>query len=261
VLACALWSAAATAHPEDEFCTPGEDGIDPALCLALRELDRPATSAASGQAQMDAAALAAVQLDRGPLETFFTYIRIGVGHILPGGLDHILFVVAFFLSSTRLSTLLWQIGAFTVAHTITLGLAAAGVVSPPAAIVEPFIALTIVWVAVENLWRREVGRARTLLVFAFGLVHGLGFAGFFGELGLPAGQFLSALIGFNVGVELGQLAVVVAMIALTLYWRPLGTSKGVSEGPRVGYQRWVVKPLSVSIAALAAYWFVQRIVS
>ncbi|MFK7888954.1 MAG: HupE/UreJ family protein [Gammaproteobacteria bacterium] len=249
-----LWTAPGFAHPEDEFCTPGEDGIDPALCLALREMDRPATSPASGQAELDAAA---VVLERGPVETFATYLNIGVGHILPGGLDHILFVVAFFLSSTRLRTLMWQIGAFTVAHTITLGLAASGTVSPPAAIVEPFIALTIVWVAVENLWRRDVGRARTVLVFLFGLVHGLGFAGFFGELGLPSGQFLSALIGFNVGVELGQIAIVLLMVVLTYYWRPLKAQS--ADTARVGYRRWVVTPLSAMIAALAAYWFIQRI--
>ena len=237
----------AFAHPEDEFCTPGEGGLDPALCLALSELDRPGSVG-------DSAPVAVVEVDRSAAQTFVTYVRIGVGHILPGGLDHILFVAAFFLSSRNLKTLLWQIAAFTVAHTVTLGLAGAGVISPPASVVEPVIAFSIAWVALENLFRREPGRARTALVFAFGLVHGMGFAGFFGELGLPVGAFLAALVGFNVGVEIGQLAVIAAALVVTYPWRPFATSGG---GDRYG--RWVVRPVSLAIAGLALYWTFERV--
>lgn len=254
-LAALFASAPAVAHPEDDFCTPGEDGMDPELCRALRELNsaEPAPGGDGSDAAGDAGQ-AGLAVERGAGETFLTYIRIGVGHILPGGLDHILFVVAFFLSSTRLRALLWQIGAFTVAHTVTLGLAAAGAISPPASIVEPFIALSIAWVAVENLVREDTSRWRTALVFAFGLVHGMGFAGFFGTLGLPPGQFFSALIGFNVGVEIGQLAVIASALALT--W-PLRSRVDTIIGA-ARYRKFVVFPASAVIAVTALTWFVQR---
>lgn len=237
---CAL----AYAHPEDEFCVPGETGLDPALCQALSELDRPGEVSAPDEP---------VQLARSAGATFVTYVGIGLRHILPGGLDHILFVVAFFLSSRRLRTLLLQIGVFTVAHTVTLGLAASGVISPPAAIVEPLIALSIAWVAIENVLGREVGKARTGVIFLFGLVHGMGFAGFFGELGLPSGAFLSALLGFNVGVEFGQLVVVLVALVLTFFWRPL------SDRAVPAYRYQVVIPASVCIAVVALYWVVERV--
>ncbi len=247
----ALWLCAvlALAHPEDEFCTPGEGGLDPALCLALSELDRP------GEVSEDTATdLPVVDLDRSAGQTVLTYIGIGLNHILPGGLDHIFFVLAFFLSSRQLKTLLWQIAAFTVAHTLTLGLAGAGVISPPSHVVEPLIALSIAWVAIENVLGREPGRARTWLVFGFGLIHGMGFAGFFGELGLPTGAFLAALLGFNVGVELGQLAVIAVAFVATLPWQPFG-----AQPRQDAYTRWVVRPVSVAIAALSLVWFFERL--
>lgn len=247
LLVCMLGlSASVAAHPEDEFCTPGEDGMDPALCLALRELDRPGDATAP--------VAPAVELSRSTGETFWTYVKIGVRHILPGGFDHILFVMAFFLSTTRLRPLLWQIGAFTVAHTVTLGLAASGVITPPSGIVESFIALSIAWVAFENLVGSDVSRGRTALVFAFGLVHGMGFAGFFGELGLPPGQFISALIGFNVGVEIGQLVIIALMLAACWRWRAqAGTKEGAQR-----YRAKVVVPASIVIGLIAMFWFLQR---
>ncbi len=246
LLACLMGlSVSVAAHPEDEFCTPGEDGMDPALCLALRELDRPGEVATTTPT---------VELARSTGETFWTYTTIGVRHILPGGFDHILFVMAFFLSTTRLRPLLWQIGAFTVAHTVTLGLAASGMITPPSAIVESFIALSIAWVAFENLTGGEVSRGRTALVFAFGLVHGMGFAGFFGELGLPPGQFFSALIGFNVGVEIGQLVIIAAMLALSWRWR----SQAATEEGAQRYRAKVVVPASIVIGLIAMFWFLQR---
>ena len=103
------------------------------------------------------------------------YISIGIGHILPGGLDHILFVLALFLSSTRVRALVVQISTFTVAHTVTLGLAAAGVISPPTSLVEPLIAASIAFVAIENLYMKDMPKWRPVVVFLFGLLHGLGF--------------------------------------------------------------------------------------
>jgi hypothetical protein len=139
---------------------------------------------------------------------FSYYIPVGFDHIVPKGLDHILFVLGLFFLSTRLGPLLWQISAFTLAHTVTLALGALGYVNIPGSIVEPIIAASIVYVAVENIVSDKLHRWRPLVIFVFGLLHGLGFASVLGDFGLPADQFVPALIGFNVGVEVGQLSVI-----------------------------------------------------
>lgn len=245
-----LVAAALFAHPEDEFCVPGEDGLDPALCEALSTLDSPD----AGPDRL-APILDEQGRERGALATASLYVTIGVRHILPSGLDHILFVVALFLTSTRLRALVIQISTFTVAHTATLGLAAAGVVSPSAAVVEPLIAATIAFVAVENLVFKDMPRWRPLLVFVFGLVHGLGFAGFFGQLGLPPGQFWSALIGFNLGVEIGQLSIVAVAFGLALLLR----RRLAQTGHDAAYRRYVVLPASAFIGATGLIWTVSRL--
>ncbi len=142
------------------------------------------------------------------------YLWLGYTHILPKGLDHILFVLGIFLLSPRLKPMLLQVTAFTIAHSITLGLSIYGILSLPSRIVEPLIALSIAYVAIENLVTRELKPWRLALVFMFGLLHGLGFAGVLRELGLPRDEFLTALLTFNLGVEGGQLTVIaVAMLA------------------------------------------------
>lgn len=142
-------------------------------------------------------------------QTFVNYIPVGFDHIVPKGLDHILFVLGLFFLSTRMGSLLWQISAFTLAHTITLALAALGYVTVPASIVEPLIALSIVYVAVENIFTDGLSPWRPFVIFGFGLLHGLGFASVLAEFGLPESSFIPALIGFNIGVEIGQIAVIV----------------------------------------------------
>lgn len=238
-----------SAHPEDEFCVPGQVGLDPALCRALAALDSPDSQASNLEPLLNDAGDV-----RGFWSTFGLYTSIGVGHILPGGLDHILFVLALFLASTRLRALVIQISAFTVAHTATLALAASGVIAPSSAIVEPLIAATIAFVAIENLVFSDMTRWRPALVFGFGLVHGMGFAGFFGELGLPPNQFWSALIGFNVGVEIGQLAVVVAALLLAMLVRR------VVRTPRwdTMYRRYIAIPASLVIGAIGLTWAIER---
>ena len=144
------------------------------------------------------------------------YVPVGFDHILPKGLDHILFVLGLFFLSTQLGPLVWQISAFTLAHTVTLALAVLGYVSIPASIVEPLIAASIVYVAVENIVSDKLQRWRPLVVFCFGLLHGLGFASVLRDFGLPSGQVVPALIGFNIGVEVGQLTVIAA--AALLVW-------------------------------------------
>ena len=215
-LVAMLLTSCALAHPEDDFCVPGEDSMDPALCAALAELNRSDTGATKTEF---APVLDETGNQRSVWSTATLYVAIGVRHILPDGRDHILFVLAVFLASVRWRALIIQVSAFTVAHTVTLALAASGVITPSAAVVEPLIALTIGLVAVENLFYHDMTKWRPALVFGFGLVHGMGFAGFFGELGLPAGQFWSALVGFNIGVEVGQLAIIALAAAIGLLLR------------------------------------------
>lgn len=177
------------------------------------------------------------------------YLWLGYTHILPKGLDHILFVIGLFLLSPRLAPLLLQVTAFTVAHSITLALAIYGIVALPARVVEPLIALSIAYVAVENVVTRELKPWRLGLVFGFGLLHGLGFAGVLQDLGLPRGEFVTALITFNLGVEAGQLTVLAAALAVTAPFVR-----------REWYRRRVVVPASVAIGAVGVYWTIARIV-
>lgn len=180
-----------------------------------------------------------------------TYLGLGFTHIVPKGLDHILFVLGLFLLSRRLRPLLWQVSAFTLAHSITLGLTIYGVIGLPPSIVEPLIALSIVYVAVENLWVSELSRWRVALVFAFGLLHGMGFAGVLSDLALPRAEFLTGLIAFNVGVEAGQLTVILVAFACVGAWVRRADT----------YRRLVVVPASLAIAVVGAFWTVQRLMS
>lgn len=179
------------------------------------------------------------------------YLLLGFAHILPKGSDHILFVLGIFLLSTRLRPVLQQVTAFTVAHTITLALTIYGVVSLRPAVIEPAIALSIVYVAVENVATSELKPWRIALVFGFGLLHGMGFAGVLSQLGLPRSEFLTGLLCFNAGVELGQLAVILAayvLIRLPLRRKPW-------------YRRRVVIPFSLAIAAIGLYWAASRMIA
>lgn len=185
----------------------------------------------------------------GRLEVARQYLVLGFTHIVPKGLDHILFVLGIFLLCTRLRPLLAQVTAFTIAHTLSLGLSTYGVVSLPSSVVEPLIALSIVYVAVENVLTPDLSRWRVVVVFAFGLLHGLGFAGVLGELGLPRSAFLTALAAFNVGVELGQLAVIGIAFLLVASW----------ARDRPWYRPRIVIPASLAIAAVGLFWTLQRV--
>ena len=178
---------------------------------------------------------------------FLVYLKLGFTHIVPKGLDHILFVLGLFLLSARWRPLLYQVTAFTVAHSVTLALSMQGILTLPARFVETLIALSISWVAVENIATSTLKPWRVALVFCFGLLHGLGFAGVLSELGLPEARFLTALISFNLGVELGQVSVVALAFLLVGRFRHLS-----------GYRRYVVIPCSAAIAAVGAWWSVTR---
>jgi hydrogenase/urease accessory protein HupE len=181
--------------------------------------------------------------------TVWRYLTLGFTHILPNGLDHMLFVLGIFLLSGRARSVLWQISAFTIAHSITLGLSMYGVIAAPARMVEPMIALSIAYVAIENIFLSELKPWRLALVFAFGLLHGMGFAGALKELGLPRSEFLTALLTFNVGVEAGQLAVIGAAFLLV----------GWHCSNRAWYRGRIVIPASAMIACTAVYWTIQRL--
>jgi hypothetical protein len=237
------------AHPEDELCHAGPGVIDPQLCALLAEMDR--TEGAVVQDEL----LVVFEAERGFMANLTRYVRVGLGHILPGGLDHILFVVALFLAAQNLRSLLWLVTAFTFAHSVTLALAATGIMVLPPYIVEPLIAFTIAFVAIENLFDSPMGKWRTFIVFAFGLIHGLGFAGFFGELGLPEGLFLSSLIGFNLGVEAGQIAV----IAITAIAAGLASWLLRALAMRDKYPHFVVRPASALIGLIGLYWGWERL--
>jgi hydrogenase/urease accessory protein HupE len=180
---------------------------------------------------------------------FLRSVAIGYAHIVPNGLDHILFVLGLFLLATRTRTVLAQVTAFTAAHSITLGLSLYGLVRLPSTIVEPLIALSIVYVAFENIFTSTLTPWRLALVFAFGLLHGLGFAEALMALELPRAEFLSTLVAFNLGVEAGQLSVIlVAALALV-----------AMRVPSADYRRRVVRPASIAIAMVGAFWMVERL--
>lgn len=181
-------------------------------------------------------------------EAFSDYVTVGFDHIVPKGLDHILFVLGLFFFSLRMGALLWQVTAFTLAHTVTLALGALDIIRLSPDIVEPIIAASIVYVGIENLFLRKLPPWRPFVVFGFGLLHGLGFAAVLQDFGLGNDNFLPKLIGFNVGVEIGQLAVIAAAwLTLALFF-----------GRFAWYHRRIAAPVSVAIATIAAFWVLER---
>lgn len=183
-------------------------------------------------------------------KTITDYIVIGFEHILPKGLDHILFVLALFLLSTKFKPLFFQVTYFTIAHSITLFLGVLNIVNISPNIVEPIIAISIAYVAFENLFTNKLNKARPFVIFIFGLLHGLGFAGVLTEIGIPDDLFITSLVSFNVGVELGQIAVI--LIAYLLLALPFGKQKW--------YDARITKPMSLVIACVGLYWFIERII-
>ena len=184
------------------------------------------------------------------LDALVRFSALGFRHILPLGLDHIAFIAALAVAAPRLGVLIRLATIFTLAHSLTLALAAFRIVDAPPALVEPAIALSIVAMAGLTALRgpAPAGPATTAVVFGFGLLHGLGFAGALGQIGLPRGQEALALAGFNLGVEAGQIAVILIVLAAVAAWRTKPF-----YGPRVA------RPASAAIAIAGLVWTFQRI--
>ncbi len=183
---------------------------------------------------------------------FLDYIQLGYKHILPLGLDHILFIICVFFLNTNLIHIFKQATLFTVAHSITLAMVACNIIIVPSQIVEPIIALSIAVLAIENIFFTNGNkRYRYLLIFSFGLVHGMGFAGALAELNLPTTKFTTALIGFNVGVELGQLSIILVLLLAI---------KILLEN-KIWYRNRVLIPTNIAIGVVALFWFVERIIT
>lgn len=181
-------------------------------------------------------------------ERFVKYLKSGFVHIIPMGVDHILFVLGLFLATLSMSKLFWQVTTFTLAHSITLALAATGVVSLSGDIVEPLIALSIAYLAYENIRKTEVDNSRLMVIFVFGLLHGLGFASVLREFGLPTESFVASLLAFNIGVEIGQLTVIATAFCLLFAVRH-----------KTSYRKWVQIPASLAIGAVGLFWTVERV--
>lgn len=183
-------------------------------------------------------------------EIIWFYLKMGITHIVPLGIDHILFIVSLCLISKKLKPILWQATAFTVAHSVTLALSLKEIIVAPAPIIEPIIALSIVFVSIENLLLNTVKFWRILIVFFFGLVHGLGFASALNEVGIPPGDFTKTIIAFNIGVEIAQVGLIFAVFGLIII--PFSKLKH--------YKIRFVYPASIIIAVVAMYWTVERII-
>jgi hydrogenase/urease accessory protein HupE len=219
-----------------------------ALTIRNAVTDNPSTEWLEGGQSSAPFVLASPPKPMSRFDTALLYLKLGFTHIMPLGLDHMLFVLGIYLLSGRVRSVLLQVSAFTVAHSITLGLSMYGLVNVSPKIVEPMIAISIAYVAIENIFQSELKSWRVALVFAFGLLHGMGFAGALKELGLPRSEFVTALLTFNVGVEAGQLTVIGTAFLLV----------GWHCSQRAWYRGRIVVPVSAAIACTAVYWTIQR---
>jgi len=193
-----------------------------------------------------------ITMEKAPTkDVVWFYLKMGITHIVPYGFDHILFVISLCLLSTKISTILWQASAFTVAHSITLALSTQSIIVAPTQLIEPVISLSIAFVAIENIVLNELKPWRIIIVFFFGLVHGMGFASALNEVGLPRNNFLTSIIAFNLGVEIGQIAIIALVFGLIV----------TPFGKRLTYKRKLVYPISTIIALLATYWTIERIIT
>ena len=185
------------------------------------------------------------------INSFIKYLFLGIQHIIPKGLDHILFIIGLFLFSNLIRPLLLQVSMFTIAHTITLVIASLSLINVNASIVEPLIALSIVYIGVENIFKKYSNtKIRYYVIFLFGLLHGLGFALVLKDVGLDYSNLLINLVSFNIGVEIAQIFILF-LLYLTI---------GLFFSKKKYYKLIFQIPLSLFISLIAIYWFVERII-
>ncbi len=261
-MAFVRWSGRASPGPKPVVMVVSDTPME--LPLVLRFLDTPDVLPiflSAGQASSRYAAPVSEPVEPAPTSSqnrhsasttarsvLIEYVRQGFLHILPHGIDHILFILGLFFAGGTWRRLFLQVSAFTLAHTLALGLVTLDLLPAPPRIVEPLIAISIVWLAWENLRGSDKRSQRLALVFVFGLLHGMGFATVLSELGLPRERLALALVAFNLGVELGQLTVLAGAAAALAWWR---------HSPR--FRPWAVLPASLAIGATAAWWTLERL--
>ena len=186
----------------------------------------------------------------GIIKHFIEFVNIGFNHVIPLGWDHILFIIGMALSSLLWRRLLVLVSSFTLAHTLTLGLAMFGLVEISPRIIEPLIAFSIAYVAIENLFIKQSIKRKTLVVFVFGLIHGLGFASMLKSFEMTTEYFSTTLIGFNVGVELAQIVIIFAVVLVLIILRAL----------KFNYRKLAIIPTSIIIALIGFYWGIERLI-
>jgi len=182
-------------------------------------------------------------------EIAISYFQLGFNHVLPFGFDHILFILSLFFFNSNFKSVIIQCSIFTIAHSITLALATLNFISPNPNIIEPLIAVSILFTSVENIIHDKINIWRLFIIFGFGLIHGLGFANTLHEIGLPQIDFISSLLFFNLGVEFGQITI----ICLAYF----SISKWFKE--KEWYKEKIVYPISCIIGCISFYWTIERL--
>jgi len=183
-------------------------------------------------------------------EIIIRYIQLGFTHVIPLGFDHILFIISIYFLTSNIKSVIIQCSVFTIAHSFSLAITAAGFIVPDTRIIEPLIAFSILITSIGNIVQVKKNTYQLLLIFIFGLIHGMGFARALNEIGIPPNNFLSALFAFNIGVELGQITVILLVYMLVVKW--LSTKKW--------YEARIVYPISCAIGCIALYWTIERII-
>jgi AraC-like DNA-binding protein len=191
------------------------------------------------------------KIERSTMQRFLEFIVIGFDHVIPLGWDHILFIIGMALSTLMWRHLLLLVSTFTLAHTLTLGLAMLGLIEITPRIIEPLIAFSISYVAIENLFNSASLFSRNLVVFAFGLIHGLGFASMLKDFEMNDYNFMTTLIGFNVGVELAQIIIVITIFGGLLSLKNL----------KLNYRKVAIIPISILISLVGFWWGVERLMT
>ena len=182
-------------------------------------------------------------------DVVISFIELGFKHIVPLGLDHILFVLGLFLASPKIKPLLIQATFFTMAHTISLVMVANKLLLPNPNVIEPLISISIVFIAIENIFITQINSRRYWVIFLFGLIHGMGFASAFIETSINNTYFYTSLFSFNVGVEIGQILIL--LLAYFIVGKPYGSE--------LWYRKQIVIPVSMLIAIIAIGWTYKRI--